>query len=138
MNRYKFEDIYIGLNGSFSVTLDEEKVQSFLKISGDINPLHVDANFAKKKGFDDKVVYGLLTSSFYSALVGVYIPGELALLHGIEIQFKKPVYIGDELKVSGNVTYINEAYKQIEVKANIVNQDSEIVSKAKIKIGLNE
>lgn len=136
MNEYKFSDIEIGLGESFEVKIDASKMDKFLDISNDINPLHVDNNYAKKKGFPNRVVYGLLTSSFYSTLVGVYLPGKYCILQGIDIQFSKPVYIGDALKITGKVNYINEVYKQIEIKAFITNQNNEKVSKATIKTGV--
>jgi len=136
MNEYKFSDIEIGLGESFEVKIDTSKMDKFLDISNDINPLHIDSNYAKKKGFPNRIVYGLLTSSFYSTLVGVHLPGKYCILQGIDIQFSKPVYIGDTLKISGKVSYINEAYKQIEIKAFITNQNNEKVSKATIKTGV--
>jgi 3-hydroxybutyryl-CoA dehydratase len=136
MNEYKFSDIEIGLEESFEVKIDASKMDKFLDISNDINPLHVDSNYAKKKGFPGRVVYGLLTSSFYSTLVGVHLPGKHCILQGIDIQFSKPVYIGDALKISGKVSYINEAYKQIEIRAFITNQNNEKVSRATIKTGV--
>lgn len=136
MNEYKFSDIKIGLEESFSIKIDCSKLDKFLDISGDTNPLHVDSRHAKKKGFKDKVVHGLLTSSFYSTLVGIYLPGKYCILQTIYIQFSKPVYVDDNLRISGKVSYINEAYKQIEIKAVIKNQDNIKVSKATIKVGL--
>jgi len=126
----------LGLKNRFEVKIDASKMDKFLDISNDINPLHVDSNYAKKKGFPGRVVYGLLTSSFYSTLVGVHLPGKHCILQGIDIQFSKPVYIGDTLKISGKVSYINEAYKQIEIRAFITNQNNEKVSKATIKTGV--
>ena len=136
MNNYKFVDIHVGLEESFSVRVKSEKLDKFLKISGDINPLHTDTEYSKSKGFSDRVVYGMLTSSFFSTLVGVYLPGKYCLLQGIDIQFSKPVYIDNILTITGKVSYINEAYKQIEIKAIIINQDNEKVSKATIKVGV--
>ena len=136
MNEYKFSEIEIGFEESFVIAVDKSKMEKFLDISKDTNPLHNDTNYAKKMGFQDRVVYGLLTSSFYSTLVGVYIPGKYCILQGIDIQFSKPVYVGDVLKVSGKVSYINEAYKMIEIKAFIMNQDNIKVSKATIKAGV--
>ncbi len=136
MNNYKFVDIHVGLEESFSVRVISEKLDKFLKISGDINPLHTDTEYSKSKGFSDRVVYGMLTSSFFSTLVGVYLPGKYCILQGIDIQFSKPVYIDDILTITGKVSYINEAYKQIEIKAIIINQDNEKVSKATIKVGV--
>ena len=136
MNSYKFVDINVGLEESFSVRVNSEKLDKFLKITGDINPLHTDAEYSKSKGFSDRVVYGMLTSSFFSTLVGVYLPGKYCILQGVDIQFSKPVYIDDFLTITGKVSYINEAYKQLEIKAVIINQDNKKVSKATIKVGV--
>ena len=136
MNSYKFVDINVGLEKSISVRVNSEKQDKFLKISGDINPLHTDAEYSKSKGFSDRVVYGMLTSSFLSTLVGVYLPGKYCILQGVDIQFSKPVYIDDILTITGKVIYINETYKQLEIKAVIINQDNKKVSKATIKVGV--
>ena len=136
MNSYKFSDIHVGLEESFEVSITAEMMQKFLDISGDINPLHIDETYAKEKGFQGKVVYGMLSSSFYSTLAGVYLPGKFCILQGADIQFSNPVFIGDTLKITGKVSYINEAYKQLEIKAIIRNQDNKKVSKATIKTGV--
>lgn len=136
MQEYILSDIKVGLTHSFEAEIDEASMHNFLKISGDNNPMHIDSEYAKLRGMADKVVYGMLTSSFYSTLVGVYLPGKYALLHSIDIQFSKPVFIGDKLFVVGEVSAINEIFRQIEVKAYILNQNGEKISRAKIKIGL--
>ena len=136
MNSYKFVDIYLGLEESFKVVITPEKIDKFLEISKDFNPLHVDSEYSKLKGFSDRVVHGMLTSSFLSTLVGVYLPGKYCILQGIKIHFSKPVYIDDKLNITGKVIYINEAYKQIEIKAIIINQDNTKVLKAKIIVGV--
>ena len=135
MNKYNLSNIEIGLEKSFKEKIDLSKMNNFLDISNDINPLHVDSIYAKKKGFNDRVVHGLLTSSFYSTLVGVHLPGKNCFLHEIKIQFLKPVYIDDTVEISGTIDYINEAFKQIEINASITNQDNIRVSKAIIKVG---
>ncbi len=136
MNNYRFNNIKIGLEEGFSVEVDLTKIDKFLEISKDINPLHTDSEYSKSKGFLDRVAHGMLTSSFYSTLVGVYLPGKYCILQGIDIQFSKPVYIGDVLQICGKVVYINKAYKQIEIKSMITNQNNEKVSKATIKVGI--
>ena len=110
MKYYDFEDLYIGLKEEFEVVLTDDKMQKFKDISGDENPLHTNEELALKKGMLGKVVYGMLTSSFYSTLVGVHLPGEKCLLQGIDIIFKKPVYLNEKLKVVGEIKYINEVY----------------------------
>lgn len=135
MNEYKFEDLYIGLKASFKIKITEEMMKGFEIMTGDINPLHINQEYAKEKGMLDKVVYGMLTSSFYSTLVGVYLPGKRCLLQGIEISFKKPVYIGEEIEIYGEISYLNEAYKIAEIKAYVKNESKKI-STAKITVGV--
>lgn len=136
MNNYIFSEIDIGLEHSFEKTVTSTMMDKFLDISGDNNPLHVDSKYAKEKGFEDRVVYGLLSSAFYSTLIGVHLPGKYCILQGLDIQFSKPVFINDKLKIVGKISYINEVYKQIEIKAFIANQHNKKVSKATIKVGL--
>ena len=135
MNKYQFNDIYPGLTESLTATVSEQMMKIFQKICGDTNPLHTDLSYALKKGFSGKVVFGMLYSSLYSTLVGVYLPGKYCLMQRIEIFFKQPVYIGDTLMVVGKVAFINEAYRTIEVKATICNQHNAIISRAKIQVG---
>ncbi len=137
MNEYRLKELKKGHLEIFSVTITNVMMQGFMHMSGDVNPMHTDNEFPQKYGFSGKVVYGMLTSVFYSKLVGVYLPGKYALLQGVDITFQKPVYIGDELLVSGCVQHINEAYSQIEIKAWITNQEKIQISKAKIKVGVN-
>ena len=101
MNTYVFNEIKVGMSAAFNVVVTEEMQDNFLKLSGDNNPMHVDCEYATLSGFKDRVVYGMLTSAFYSRLAGVYLPGRNCLLQECKISFNKPVYIGDKLKVYG-------------------------------------
>ena len=120
---------------SFKAIIDEEKLIFFKKITGDINPLHLIDDYAIEKGFNARVVYGMLTASFYSKLIGVYLPGENSLIHSIDTKFLYPVYLNDELEISGELSYINNSMRQLEVACKIVNQNNIKVSTALIKVG---
>ena len=135
MNNYKFEDLKIGMSESFTVTVTEEMMKSFLELSGDENPLHNDEEFAKSQDYDSKVVYGLLTTSFISTLVGVLLPGKYCLLQGIDLKYAKPVYVGDILIVRGVVDELHESVKRLTVKVEVINQDEKKVVKGKVEIG---
>ena len=135
MNQYRFEDLKVGMSESFTVTVTEEMMKSFLELSGDENPLHNDATFAKEQGYEDKVVYGLLTTSFISRLVGVFLPGKYCLIQGIDLKYSKPVYVGDILIVKGTVDELHESVKRTTVKVEIINQDEKKVVKGKVELG---
>ena len=136
MNEFKFNDLRINQIEKFEVIITDHMMNSFREISGDLNPLHNNKNFAIKNNYRDRVVFGLLVSSFYSKLIGVHLPGKYALLHEISLQFSKPVFIGDKLRISGEVVLINDTFKQIVLKAYITNQKLQKISRAKIKIGI--
>ena len=136
MKEYTFNEIKIGLKEQLEVTILEEMMINFYAISGDTNPLHLDSSYAQSHNFKDRVVYGLLISTFYSTLVGVYLPGKYAILQAINIKFNNPVFIGDQLIILGEITYKNDIFKVIEMKAKILNQDGKKVSTAKITVGL--
>jgi len=135
MNEYHLADVEVGLKAGFQVVITPEMMDGFLAVSGDTNPLHNIEEYAAGKGFSGRVVYGMLTSALYSRLAGVHLPGKYCLLQGIDIVFQKPAYIGDVLDVSGTVSYVNEPYKMIEIRAEIRNQLAVRVSRAKIKVG---
>ena len=136
MNEYLWEDLNIGLSSSFSAKITEEMLENFLTYSGDHNPIHIDKSYAEEHGFKDRVVHGLLVASFYSTLVGVRLPGKHSFLHEINVAFLEPVFIDDELIIVGEITYLNNAYKQVEIRAEIKNKNGKKVSRAKIKVGI--
>ena len=138
MNQYQFKDIYVGLKEEFQVTVTADMLVQFCQITGDVNPLHTDENFAKANGYESNVAYGMLTASFLSTLAGVYLPGERSLIHSVESKFTKPVYVGDTLTVSGQVTECNETFSVFTMKTTIVNQKGEKVLRGKMQVGILE
>lgn len=137
MNNYTFEQIKVGLEVSFEYILTKDKVRMFKEITDDINPLHNDLEYAKSKGYQEKVVYGMLTSSILSTLAGVYLPGKYSLIHQVEISFIKPVFISSSpLNVIGKVVSVDERFKQIEVKYNIFDNNKNKVCRGIMKIGV--
>ena len=136
MNHYTLAEMVPGLSEEFTVTVTAEMMDQFKAITGDVSPIHIDADYAKDRGFPGRVVYGMLGASFFSTLAGVYLPGEHCLLHGVECKFARPVFIGDVLTVSGTVTEVNETFREITVKAVITNQNGQKVTRGVIRAGV--
>jgi len=124
------------MTASFSAEITDEMMSGFREITGDINPLHIDHQYAQTRGYSGRVVYGMLTSSFYSTLAGVYLPGRNCLLQRVDSKMLKPVFIGDKLLIEGRVTEKHDEFQMIIVKATIMNQNNQKVSKAIIQIGI--
>jgi 3-hydroxybutyryl-CoA dehydratase len=137
MMEYRWSDLYVGLRHEFEAAFSAEQATEFAAISGDVNPLHVDESYARGAGFPGPVLFGMLTSSLYSQLVGVYLPGKFALLQGIQIDFSSPCYVGDHLHVAGEIVFLSDAYRRLEIKASIRKDDRKLVSKAIIKAGFH-
>ena len=125
MNHYTLAEMTPGLTEEFTVTVTPEMMDAFRAITGDVSPIHIDADYARGRGFPGRVVYGMLGASFFSTLAGVYLPGEHCLLHGVECKFAKPIFIGD-----------SEIGSEAEIKAVITNQDGKRVTRGIIKAGL--
>ena len=136
LNDYEYEEISIGHRESFSVKVTEEAQSMFLALSGDVNPMHVDEMYAQSQGFRGRLVYGMLTASYYSTLAGTLLPGKKCLFHTADIKFRKPVYIGDQLTVTGECIKKNDAFKLLTIKAAIRNQNNELVSSAELTAGV--
>lgn len=136
MNHYRLADLTPGVTESFTVTITEEMMAQFYAITGDNSPIHIDADYAAGRGYPGRVVYGMLGASFLSTLAGVYLPGEHCLLHGVDLKFAKPIFIGDTLTVTGVVDEVNDTFREITIKASIVNQDGKKVTRAVIRAGV--
>ena len=134
MNRYGFHELSVGMSAQFKRKIDGEVIGGFALISGDINPLHIDADYARRSGFKDQVAHGMLCSSLFSELVGVHLPGEKCLLTDISVVFSKPVFISDDVTVDGSITQLSPAFKSAKIDATITNQNSEICVRAKIGV----
>ena len=136
MNHYRLADLTPGVTESFTVTITEEMMAQFYAITGDNSPIHMDEDYAAGRGYPGRVVYGMLGASFLSTLAGVYRPGEHCLLHGVDLKFAKPIFIGDTLTVTGVVDEVNDTFREITIKASIVNQDGKKVTRAVIRAGV--
>lgn len=136
MNAYEFRELSIGMEEHFQVQVTEEMMDQFRMITGDVNPLHADTAYAREKGYENRVAYGMLTASFLSTLAGVYLPGEKSLIHSVETKFLKPVLAGDTLLVSGTVAELEERFFCLKLKVEIRNQKQEKVLRGSMQIGV--
>lgn len=136
MNHYRYEDLSIGMEESFSVTITEDMTDAFHWLSGDPNPLHTDEKFAQTHGFRERVVYGMLTASMLSTLGGGYLPGKYCLIQSIETKFLRPVFIGDTIEIRGTVNELHDSVRQVVLKVEMLNQRGEKVLRGTMKVGV--
>ncbi len=136
-NEYTYSEIDIGHVESFKAKITEEMEDAFRDITKDMNPLHMDDDYAVSIGrgkFKSHVTFGMLTASLLSTLAGVYLPGKYSLIHSVEIGFQKPVYANDILTVVGEVVDKLDVLNLLIIKVVIKNQKDKTISKATMKV----
>lgn len=80
---------------SYIQTITDADVRTFAQISGDKNPVHLNEEYAQKSRFRKRIAHGLLSASFFSALFGTKLPGDGCVYVSQNLQFIKPVFLGD-------------------------------------------
>lgn len=136
MNHFLYEEIKIDQKAEFSRTVTEEMMTAFRILTGDDNPLHTDQDYATNAGYPGRVVYGMLSAALFSTLAGVYLPGEYSLIQTVDLEFAKPVFVGDTLTVEGVVMNKYDAFNVIKLKVTVSNQLGEKVCRGKMRIGV--
>lgn len=131
-----FEAIQVGERRSLTKTITEADVRRFVDMTGDDNPLHVDAAYARGTPFKDVVVHGMLGASFISTVIGTRLPGPGALWVSQQMDFLLPVRLGDELTVSCEVLKKHDSERLLELETTIVNQNGQRVLTGRGKVKL--
>ena len=106
-------------------TLDD--VQTFALMSGDVNPAHVDAEFAASDPFHAVVAHGMWTAALISNVLGMQLPGPGTVYLGQNLQFRKPVFLGDTVRVTVTVASIDLPARRVTLHCAVVNQRNETV-----------
>ena len=122
-----FGSIQVGDKASLTKTITEKDVEAFAAVSGDYNPLHMEADFARTTSFQQRVVHGMLVASYVSTLVGMHLPGPGALWTKQSFGWSAPVFIGDTLEVSVEVTHKSEGTRTVVLQVRAKNQHGKIV-----------
>ncbi|MEE9545924.1 MAG: MaoC family dehydratase [Hyphomicrobium sp.] len=90
-----FEDLSVGQEASLSNTVSEANIVAFAEISGDRNPVHLDADYAATTMFKERIAHGMLSAAYISAVFGMKLPGPGAIYMSQTLKFKAPIKIGD-------------------------------------------
>jgi 3-hydroxybutyryl-CoA dehydratase len=123
----KFADIKLGDKASMAKTVTEYDVYTFAGLSGDFNPVHINAEFAKNSMFKERIAHGMLSAAFISALLGTTLPGANTIYLAQELAFKAPVKIGDTVTATVEVIEKIEAKNRLILKTTVTNQEGVVV-----------
>jgi 3-hydroxybutyryl-CoA dehydratase len=122
-----YEDIKTGDEASLSVTITEAHIVIYAGITGDVNPVHVDAEHAKDSMFGERIAHGMLVGGLISAVLGTKLPGPNSIYLGQDLRFTAPVKIGDTVTVTVTVTEKRDDKRIIKLQTTVSNQRGEVV-----------
>jgi 3-hydroxybutyryl-CoA dehydratase len=122
------DELEVGKKVSYSKTCSAEDVRLFARISGDINPVHLDEDYAKKTQFGRCIAHGMYTAALVSAAVALKLPGPGSIYLGQDMKFRAPVFIDDTIRVELEVESIREDKPIVGLKFSCLNQDGKIVA----------
>lgn len=133
-----FDDVKEGDTASLVKNITDNDIRKFVALTGDNNPLHVDAEYANHTPFKEIVVHGMLGASFISTVIGTKLPGPGALWVSQSFEFSLPIRLGDTLTVACTVVRKHARDRLLELEMQITNQHGQTVLQGLGKVKLLE
>jgi acyl dehydratase len=118
-----YDEIQVGDKAVLTRTLRLEDIQLFATVSGDVNPAHLDPEYASSSLFHEVIAHGLWGGSLVSALLGNELPGPGTIYIGQSFRFSRPVKVGDTLTVSVTCTRKVDENKHVFFDCLCANQE---------------
>ena len=135
---WTLQQIAEGQDCAFEVDIADTDLDCFGDLSGDLNPLHVNDQFARSRGFERRVVQGAFLAGLVSRLVGMHLPGLNCLIHDMRLKFHLPAYPGERLVVRGIVDQRSEAAGAIVMRIEISVPARGVVASGKVTVGFTK
>lgn len=129
-----FDEINIGDSDSLTRTLTEKDIQVFAIMSGDINPAHVDQEYAQSEMFHEIIGHGMWLGALISTVLGTQLPGPGTIYVGQTIRFKKPVAIGDAITVTVTAAEKKPEKKRVIFECVCKNQKDVVVVEGQAEV----
>lgn len=127
----KYSDLYVGMKDSLAKTFSEADITMFAGVSLDVNPLHLNAEYAKTTRFGQRICHGMLSCGLISACLANKIPGPGAVYLSQEVKFTAPVFIGDTVRADLEIIALRDDKHIITIQTNCYKQDGTKVIEGK-------
>lgn len=128
ISNFTFDEIFLGQTATYTREVTDRDVQLFAAASGDVNPVHLDDEFAAGTPFKQRIAHGMLTGAFISAALAMQLPGPGTIYLGQSLRFRLPVKIGDTVTVTLEVTDKKDRRKIVTLDCKVTNQDGKVVA----------
>ena len=121
------DELVLGETSEFTKTITEADIILFAVVTGDLNPAHINEEYAKNTFFKTRIAHGILQAGFISAAIGMKLPGPGTIYMKQELNFRAPVHIGDTITARVEVSQIDAEKNRVVLKTTCSNQEGEIV-----------
>lgn len=122
-----FNEINVGQQASISRIINMDDINAFALVSGDLNPAHIDFEYAQGTRFGGVIAHGMFSGALISSLLGTEFPGPGTIYLEQSLRFQRPVHLGDRLVVSLVVTEKDDKRGNLRLDCRVINQRDECV-----------
>ncbi|OPX56009.1 3-hydroxybutyryl-CoA dehydratase [Oceanospirillum multiglobuliferum] len=116
LHGYYLEDLEVGMCASYAKTITDADVVLFAGVTGDDNPVHINAEYAASTMFEQRIVHGMFSAGLISAVLGTRLPGPGAIYIDQQLSFKAPVHIGDTVVATATVLEIDSQRRRVKLE----------------------
>ncbi|MFX1482840.1 MAG: acyl-CoA dehydrogenase family protein [Promethearchaeota archaeon] len=121
------DEIEIGEKAESSMTVSDEHIELYAQMSGDYNPLHMDEDYAATTMFGRRIAHGPIGGALVARIIGIQLPGLGTLAYSMKVNFKAPVYPGDQIRAVVEVTEKEPETNLCRLKFDVYNEDGVVV-----------
>ncbi|HEX4260149.1 MAG TPA: MaoC family dehydratase [Acetobacteraceae bacterium] len=111
-----FEDLEVGQTASVAKTITEADILLFAAVSTDTNPVHIDADAAKRSQFGERIAHGMLSAGLISAVLGTRLPGPGTIYLSQTLKFLAPVRIGATVTATAEIIALDPARRRATMR----------------------
>ena len=134
LRNFIYDEISVGQTASYDRTLTERDILLFAEVSGDVNPVHVDPDFAAKSMFGERIAHGAWIGAVISSGLALHLPGPGTIYLSQTLTFRSPVKIGDTVTITLTVTEKRDDKQFITIECLAVNQHGKTVAKGPAQV----
>jgi 3-hydroxybutyryl-CoA dehydratase len=134
LENYPLDEIAVGMTATYSKTLTEADVILFAACSGDVNPVHLDKDYAATTPFGEPIGHGMWTGALVSAAIATRLPGPGSVYRSQSLSFKHPVKIGDTVTITLKVSDIKEKLRLVVLECTAHNQEGKLIAKGEAEV----